>query len=174
MNSEDKALRRIGLGMMLAFWLLLMALGVWWFERLIETRQYPNANLAVSGQASLPITLQRNASGHFVAPGHINGEPVRFLLDTGASLVAVPGNLAERLGLEPGASADFFTANGRARGYLTMLDQVGLGGVNAHDVRGSINPGMYGDTVLLGMSFLHRFDIQIRGTQMTLSPAQAL
>nr|WP_229804324.1 TIGR02281 family clan AA aspartic protease [Halomonas lutea] len=160
--------------MMLVFWLLLMALGVWWFEHLIEARQHPNANLATTGEANLPITLQRNAAGHFVAPGHINGKPVRFLLDTGASLVAVPGELAERLELEPGASADFFTANGRARGYLTRLDRVGLGGVNAHDVPGSINPGMQGDTVLLGMSFLHRFDIQIRGAEMTLSPAQPL
>ncbi|MEC9482709.1 MAG: retroviral-like aspartic protease family protein, partial [Halomonas sp.] len=60
---------------------------------------------------------------------------------------------------------------GPAQGYLTTLERVGLGGVVAHDVRGSINPGMPGDTVLLGMSFLNRFDIEIRDARMTLRPA---
>lgn len=175
MNEDDRSLRRTGLGMMLVFWLMIMAMGVWWFEDKLTERTHPNAHLSSSVNGTMtPVTLQRNAAGHFVAPGRINGEPVQFLLDTGASLVSVPATLADRLGLEQGAQAEFYTANGRALGYLTLLDEVNLGGLRAEDVRGSINPGMQDETVLLGMSFLHRFDIQIRGPQMTLSPSQAL
>ncbi|WP_136065830.1 retropepsin-like aspartic protease family protein [Modicisalibacter radicis] len=174
MSDDDKAVRRTGLGMMLLFWAIVLGLAVWWFQGLLEERRNPNAGLATStasGDAQ-PVTLERNAGGHFVATGRINGEPVEFLLDTGASLVSVPASLAERLGLERGASATFETANGQARGYLTTLDEIALGSLRASDVRGSINPGIGGDTALLGMSFLNRFDIRIQGSRMILSPPQ--
>ncbi|MGC3871865.1 retropepsin-like aspartic protease family protein [Halomonas sp. GXIMD04776] len=172
MNDEDKALRRLGLGMMLLFWLIVMGLGVWWFQGHLDERRNPNADLAqFAGGKAGPITLERNASGHFVATGSIDGQPVEFLLDTGASLVSVPTALAEQLGLRRGAVAEFNTANGRVRGHLTTIDEITLGGLSAQDVRGSINPGLVGDTALLGMSFLKRFDIEIRGAKMVLSPA---
>lgn len=171
MSDDDKVLRRTGLGMMLLFWVIVLGLAVWWFQGLLEERRNPNAGLSVAVDAQ-PVTLERNAGGHFVATGRINGEPVEFLLDTGASLVSVPASLAERLGLERGVSATFETANGQARGYLTTLDEIALGGLRASDVRGSINPGFAGDTALLGMSFLNRFDIRIQGSRMVLSPPQ--
>ena len=174
MSDDDKALRRTGLGMMLLFWVIVLGLAGWWFQGRLDERRNPNAALTttVSGDAQ-PVTLERNAGGHFVATGRINGEPVEFLLDTGASLVSVPASLAERLGLERGVSATFETANGQARGYLTTFDEIALGGLSVSDVRGSINPGIGGDTALLGMSFLNRFDIRIRGSQMILSPPQS-
>lgn len=168
-DNEEKALRRTGLGMMLLFWLIALGLVGWWFHGMLEARRSPNANLAISHSGE-PVILERSISGHFVAPGTINGQPVEFLLDTGATYLAVPGELAERLGLERGASAYFSTANGLARGYLTTIDQVGLGGLMAHEVRGSINPTLHGDTALLGMSFLSRFDIAISGDEMVLTP----
>nr|WP_299243442.1 TIGR02281 family clan AA aspartic protease [uncultured Halomonas sp.] len=171
MNDEDKAVRRAGLGMMLLFWLIVMGFGVWWFQGFIDDRRNPNADLVrLAGSEGEPVTLERNASGHFVATGYIDGEPVEFLLDTGASLVSIPAPLADRLGLQRGATADFNTANGRVRGYLTTIDEIELGGLKAKDVRGSINPGLGGSTALLGMSFLRRFDIEIRGAKMVLRP----
>ncbi|GGX94662.1 aspartyl protease [Litchfieldella qijiaojingensis] len=174
MDEDAKGVRRIGLGMMLLFWLLILALGAWWFHGYLEQRRNPNAHLvhAITGEGE-DVILKRNASGHFMATGRINGEPVEFLLDTGATYLAVPANLADRLGLERGRPAFFHTANGRVQGYLTEIDQVSLGGLSTHKVRGSINPGMGGDTALLGMSFLNRFDIEIRGSEMVLrSPAR--
>ncbi|QJQ94549.1 MULTISPECIES: TIGR02281 family clan AA aspartic protease [Halomonadaceae] len=170
--SDDKSLRRAGLGMMLLFWMLTLAMGTWWFQGVLEERRNPNANLVHLTEGDEPVTLQRNMSGHFVATGRINGEPVEFLIDTGATYVSVSSELAEQLGLEPGRSASFHTANGMVEGFLTELDQVSLGGLTALDLRGSINPGMGGDTALLGMSFLNRFDIEIRGPEMVLRPAQ--
>ncbi len=159
--------------MMLLFWVAFIAVGSWWFHGYLETQRNPNAHLvnAVSG-AEEPIVLERNRSGHFIATGRINDEPVEFLLDTGATYVAVSTALAERLELEPAGSAWFNTANGRVRGELTWLEEVSLGGFSATGVRGSISPGLEGDVALLGMSFLNRFNIEIRDARMILRPAQ--
>lgn len=169
MGNQGKGVRRTGLGMLLLFWLLLLAMGSWWFHGVLEERRNPNAGLVHLTEGDEPVTLTRNASGHFVATGRINGEPVEFLLDTGATYIAVSGEMAEHLGLQAGRRATFHTANGRVEGHLTQLDRVSLGGLTAHQVGGSINPGMEGDTALLGMSFLNRFDIAIRGDQLVLS-----
>ncbi|WP_051234285.1 retropepsin-like aspartic protease family protein [Halomonas halocynthiae] len=153
--------------MMLAFWVLLFGLGIWWFSGLIDARQNPNANL-LDAPPGTSVTLERNASGHYVVSGRINGEPVVMLLDTGATSVAVPEPLAKQLGLPHEGEAWFTTANGRVRGQLTMLDEISVGGITAQQVRGSISSGLSDDMVLLGMSFLGRFDIEIRDKQMVL------
>jgi len=173
MSDDHRAVRRTGLGMMLLFWMLFIGAGTWWFHGFLEEQRNPNAHLvnAVEGESS--VVLERNRAGHFLATGRINGEPVEFLLDTGATYVAVSSGLAERLGLEATGSAWFNTANGRVRGELTTLDEVSLGGFAAREVRGSISPGMEGDVALLGMSFLNRFDIEIRDARMVLHPARA-
>ncbi|MDT8880634.1 retropepsin-like aspartic protease [Halomonas saccharevitans] len=171
--SDERATRRAGLGMMLLFWVFFLAGGAWWFQGYLDAQRNPNAHLAeVSVGDGEPVVLERNRAGHFVATGRINGEPVEFLLDTGATYVAVPEAIAERLGLERTGSAWFNTANGRVRGDLATLDEVSLGGVVARDVRGSISAGLGSEAALLGMSFLKRFDIEIRDSRMTLTPAQ--
>lgn len=173
MNRQSGSIRRAGMGMMLLFWATFIGFGSWWLHGVLEAQRNPNAHLvnAVSG-AEESIVLERNRSGHFVATGRINGEPIEFLLDTGATYVAVSTEFAQRIGLEQSGSAWFSTANGRVRGDLTWLDEVSLGGFSAADVRGSISPGLEGDVALLGMSFLNRFDIEIRDARMVLRPAQ--
>jgi aspartyl protease family protein len=171
--SEERATRRAGLGMMLLFWVLFLGGGAWWFHGYLEAQRNPNAHLAnVAVGEGEPVVLERNRAGHFVATGRINGQPVEFLLDTGATYVAVPAGMAERLGLQSTGSAWFNTANGRVRGELATLETVSLGGYEAHDVRGSISPGLTGGAALLGMSFLDRFDIEIRDARMVLRPAE--
>ncbi|TDB04211.1 retropepsin-like aspartic protease family protein [Halomonas marinisediminis] len=171
MTNDKQSVRRTGLGMMLLFWVLFIATGTWWFQGLVERQRNPNSHLVSAVEEGAPVVLERNRGGHFVATGRINGEPVEFLVDTGATYVALPRQMAERLGLEATGSAWFNTANGRVRGDLTLLDEVSLGGYVARDVRGSVSLGLEGDTALLGMSFLDHFDIRIRGAQMVLEPA---
>lgn len=170
--SEERATRRAGLGMMLLFWVLFLGGGAWWFHGYLEAQRNPNAHLLSAAGEGEPVVLERNRAGHFVASGRINDEPVEFLLDTGATYVALPTELAERLGLESIGSAWFDTANGRVRGELAVLDEVSLGGLSAHKVRSSISSGLTGEQALLGMSFLGRFDIEIRGERMVLRPAE--
>lgn len=170
--TEKSSIRRTGLGMMLAFWALFFGTGLWWFGGAVEKRENPNAHL-LDAPPGTSVTLTRNASGHYVASGRINDEPVVMLLDTGATSVAIPERLAERLDLPHQGKAWFTTANGRIRGQLTTLDEVKLGGLAARQVRGSINAGLSDDMVLLGMSFLGRFDIEIRGRQMVLRAPEA-
>ena len=124
MNDEGREVRRTGIGMMLLFWLLFIAAGTWWFHGYVERQRNPNSHLVSAVAEGEPLVLERSRGGHFVATGRINGEPVEFLVDTGATYVALPQEMAERLGLESTGSAWFNTANGRVRGGLTILDEV--------------------------------------------------
>ncbi len=154
--------------MMLLFWVLLLGAGTWLIDGGFTKLTTSNAHVMNASPDGAPVTLKRNRAGHFEAPGEINGEPVTFLLDTGATYVAVPHDLAARLSLEPGRSAWFNTANGRVEGNLTELNEVVLGGIRASNVQGSISPGMERDTVLLGMSFLNLLTIEMADGEMLL------
>lgn len=151
-----------GKGMLFVGWLIAGGL-VWW---VMDGFVRPNAHLtSVSGQQS-EVVLKRGMDGHYSAPGHINGREVFFLVDTGATQVAVSQALARELGLPRGSASQASTANGVVTAYTTRLDTVSLGGLTAHEVAGSILPAMPNDAVLLGMSYLSRFDVSIRGDEM--------
>lgn len=148
-------------------WLLLG--GVVWLamDGWVAGQDAPNASLAVqSGE----VVLVRNRAGHYVAPGEINGVPVTFLVDTGATGVALSADLAARVGARPGLAVRTQTARGETVSYATRLDTVSLGGLSARGVAGSIVPEMRDETVLLGMSFLSRFQISMRDGEMRLAP----
>jgi len=115
------------------------------------------------------ITLAADARGHFFADGSVNGGPVRFLVDTGASMVALPGRDADRLGLEyrKGPRGIIQTASGNAIAYRVKFDQVKVGGIELTNVDGVVlEQGL--DIALLGMSFLNRVEMQRDGQSMVL------
>ena len=112
--------------------------------------------------------LRRNRAGHYVASGSINGEPVRFLIDTGATEVALPLPLAQRLGLRLSPGVTTMTANGATRTWVTRLDRIDLGGLVATGVRASVLPNMPGEEVLLGMNYLKHLELIQRGDSLTL------
>lgn len=159
-------MRRTGTAMIVIGWLLLAGV-IWWG---MEGFLSPNRDLDAQLESGGPVRLLRGPDGHFRAPGRINGQPVRFMVDTGATVVAVPETVARRLGLERGPAVRVVTANGEAVAYATRLDSVGLGGASARRVAGHIVPGMGGEDVLLGMSFLARFHITMRGREMVVEP----
>jgi aspartyl protease family protein len=159
--------------MLVGAWVLALAILALFFNRLISQQENPNPEPVAAADASgrMQVVLARNRSGHYVAGGRINGEPVRFLVDTGATDVALPLELARRLGLPLGAARISRTANGNVRVWGTRLGSVDLGGLRLSDVRASVLPNMPGDEVLLGMSYLKHFElIQRDGTLTVRAP----
>lgn len=115
-------------------------------------------------------TLDRSANGHFFADAQVNGMTVHFLIDTGASGVALTAEDAQRVGLQ--FSRLEFTpvgsgASGEVRGKLVTLDRVSLGGRTIEGVDGVILEG--GQMSLLGQSFLSQMGtIEISGDRMVI------
>ncbi len=115
----------------------------------------------------LMVALARARSGHFVAEGEINGHGVTFLVDTGATDVAISEKAARKIGLQFGPRIMVMTAAGPATGWRTRLERVSLGSLSLDNVRATITPGL-GREALLGMSFLQYFDLRQEGDRLVL------
>lgn len=125
---------------------------------------------AQGGDGRQSATLAADARGHFVTGGLVNGVPVRFVIDTGATDVALPGSVATRLGIDfrKGQPAVTQTANGRAPAWRITLDRVKVGGIELTDVGAIvIEHGL--SMALLGMTFLNRVDMRRDGATMVLT-----
>lgn len=112
----------------------------------------------VIGAPGQHTAVLKGSDGHFWAEGEVNGEPVRFLVDTGATAVALTPDDAERLGLDL-KSLKFgqrvTTATGRSRAAPVTLDTLSVGEARLQNVSALvIEDGL--DTSLLGMSYLGR------------------
>lgn len=116
------------------------------------------------------VTLAADPRGHFFSEGAVNGNPVRFLVDTGATTIALPAAEAMRLGLDyrKGRASFSNTAAGVVPIYVITLDTVRLGPIELNGVEASvIERGL--DVALLGMSFLNRVEMKRDGDVMTLT-----
>jgi clan AA aspartic protease (TIGR02281 family) len=117
------------------------------------------------------VRLQRHNDGHYHVNGTINGRPIRFMLDTGASMVSVSERVARQAGLECEAPATFTTANGKISGCVAQREEVMFGGFRLFDVDVAIMPNM-DDLALLGMNALGRFDLSQSDGTLTISIKQ--
>ncbi len=162
--------RRMGTGMLVLAMALGLAALTGGFDRWLGEQANPNSNLQgiVGPDGAREVVLERNRQGHYVASGQINGLPVTFLLDTGATDVAIPAHIAEAAGLERGFPGRASTANGTVVVYATRIDELTLGNIVLRDLSASITPSMGGDTILLGMSALRRIEFSQRGSRLTL------
>jgi aspartyl protease family protein len=169
MSKTEDQQRRMGKFMVGAMWLLLLGLLTLFFSDVLEKQFNPNQHIAsVQRDGQEEIVLERNKYGHYVASGMINQQPVVFMLDTGATDISIPANVARRLGLEAGRPLTYQTANGPAVNYATRLDSVSLGNITLHNLPASINPNVEHDDVLLGMSFLKHLEFTQKGNTLTL------
>ncbi len=146
--------------------LLVLGMFYLYFENSLQARNNPNRQLQMAPGTEL--VLKRSGDGHYIFPGTINGQPVTFLLDTGATLVSVPAHLAGKLGLEAGAYQQSITANGTVATRATRVKSLSFGPFNVREVPASLNPGMGGNQVLLGMSVLKHLEFTQRGDTLIL------
>jgi aspartyl protease family protein len=125
----------------------------------------------VNEEGHVMVVLQRERSGHYLAEGKINGLPVVFLIDTGATDVAIAEKTARAIGLEFGPRIQIMTAAGPARAWATRLDRVSLGSLELNNVRATITPGLGGEA-LLGMSFLKHFSLRQEGEKLIIESSK--
>jgi aspartyl protease family protein len=127
----------------------------------------PVAATAASDPAELgsaSVVVPRDGFGHFRVEASVNGQPLEFMVDTGASVIAIKADDAAQLGVEPAYSdytAVIRTANGTVHAAPATLDTVEIGGITLHNVEAVVMPAGALSENLLGMSFLsrlHHFD----------------
>ncbi len=122
-------------------------------EKLFETMQF---------------VMEKDSLGNIIGMGSINGKNVRFLADTGATMVVVPEKVANQIGLRKGAPIPFKTGGGIIIHYSTTLDTLTLGQIEIRNVAAAINPAMQDEIVLLGMSALGLMDMQMEKGNLIL------
>ncbi|MBL4573543.1 MAG: TIGR02281 family clan AA aspartic protease [Gammaproteobacteria bacterium] len=162
--------KRIGQGMLIFSFVLGLGGLTFFFDDQIQKQINPNQN-PLSMQLSSgvrEVVLQQNRQGHYVASGTVNNVPVLFLLDTGATDVAIPESIALAAGLQRGKISRASTANGVISVYSTRIAKLTLGNIVLEDVNASITTSMVGNTILLGMSALRQVEFSQRGGELTL------
>jgi len=163
MISKSNRLAPLGI---VTFWLLLMAAMYFGLNHFMKPKPQ-----VITSSGDLVLTRERD--GHFYADGSINGAKVRFLLDTGASLVVVGEQFAKSVGLTSGEPTTFQTANGNLAGYVAPNADVAVGSLRVSSIRVGVGLVMEGSgtnssTVLLGQNFLSKFDVTIGKDEMIL------
>jgi len=139
-------------------------------DRWTSAREAARAPRIVEGSDDQAFGLELSADrrGHYVVVGEVNGRGVEMLVDTGASSVAFPEQLARELGLEKGRPGQVETAAGTTKAWRATIDTLRIGPLVRYDVVATITAGMTGNTALLGMSFLRDFDLSQRNGKLVI------
>jgi len=116
------------------------------------------------------VQINSDTHGQFRVVGGVNGQMVTFLVDTGASLLAMSSEEAQRIGLDyrGGESGRVTTASGVTEAWFLTLEQVTVGGIRVEGVRAAIVQGAFPAEALLGMSFLRHVGFAEDGGVLTL------
>ncbi|NNJ73298.1 MAG: TIGR02281 family clan AA aspartic protease [Enterobacterales bacterium] len=167
----------MGRGMYLIAWLfgigLLTVLFSGLVERKVERQINPNQNpQSYMANGVTEVVLKQNRQGHYVTGGTINGTPVTFLLDTGATDVSVPEHIAKAVGMQQGRGIRVATANGVITAYESWISEVAIDNLIITDVDANINPAVKDDFILLGMSALKKVEFTQQGDTLTIRSYQ--
>ncbi len=161
--------RKLGVAFTWLGWIIGVVVLTLMFNKLIDDRYNPNQVVnSLTTDTYQEIYLQRNRLGHYLFDGHINDQRVTFLVDTGATTTSIPAHMQQKLGLKKGFSFAVQTANGSATAYATRINNLQLGTMQFHNVQASLNPGMNGDEVLLGMNILKQLELVQRGDTLIM------
>lgn len=120
---------------------------------------------------STAIQIWPTPQGMYRVVGSVNGYPVNFLVDTGATLIAMNRNEARRLGIDyrvEGSPSRARTASGIVNTYVIRLKRVKIGEIELRDVMASVIDGDFPSDILLGNSFLNRLEMRRQGRMLEL------
>ncbi len=126
-----------------------------------EVEPKPQQIAKVSSERGRRVRLQGDHRGHYLTEARINNRSMQVMVDTGASMVAIPEEEARRFGFSGGRSkftGTARTANGVARVAPIMLDEVRIGKIRVRNVRAAVIERGLLDVTLLGMTFLNRLE----------------
>ena len=146
----------------LAFWFAVMGVVYLAMNHYLQPKP-----LVITAEGDLKIPRHRD--GHFYVTGSVNGKPLTFMVDTGASIVIVSEEFARGAGLPAGEPTTFNTANGALRGRLVRGQAVSAGPFSVSAA--TVGVGLVGgrsDRGLLGQSFLSKFQISISREELVL------
>lgn len=164
LGSKVVSPTKTGLIPMMLFWFAVMGLLYVLMTHYLKPKQ---AQVLANGD----LVISRSQDGHFYTTGLINGKEVKFMVDTGASLVSVSEKFAQKAFILGGLPATFKTANGDRPGRIVDGVEVSIGPVNVTNVKVGVGLSLGNeDEALLGQSFLSKFDITMNKNQLVLRP----
>ncbi|MDV6343627.1 retropepsin-like aspartic protease [Nitrosomonas sp. Is37] len=146
----------------LVIWLTVFGIAYLFFENL----QAPKIAVIQDGLADSEVMISRSWDGHYYVQGEINGYPIDFMVDTGASMVSVSYELAREANLPAGRPASFSAAGGKFLGEIVSGQDIKVGGILVKGL--SVGIGMQGKVGLLGQNFLRRVEVVQSGDKMIL------
>lgn len=116
-----------------------------------------------SASEKAAVRVSSSQGGHYVTPGRINGMPVDFMIDTGATIVAMNYLQAEALGIDyrAGKPIKVNTANGIAQAFQITLNSVSVGTIEIKQVRAAVSSTEFPQVILLGNSYLGKIDMRV-------------
>ena len=149
-----------------------MHMGIWLglgllFYIFFVRQESPPPELISDANGVNGIELKRSQDGHFYIDGMIQGKRVRFLIDTGASIVSIQQSLALHMGLNCDRISTFSTANGQVKGCTTRVATLSFGPFQIENANVVILPNL-GGKALLGMNALQRVHIEQKGDRLRL------
>lgn len=135
-------------------------------------RGTPSSNSRFLNQAKAPkkMTLYPNSYGAYVTHGFINKKPAEFIIDTGATIVAMSSQTADRLGInyKTGRRGYASTASGTTKTLTTYIHKIEIGQFVFRGVEAAVIKGRYPEKILLGNTALRHLDMHFKGTALTL------
>lgn len=147
----------------IAVWLAILIAGYLFFEHF--SAPPPAVRSTTGGATQIVVPVARD--GHYYLDGTINGQTLRFLVDTGASYVSVDADFARAAGLPQGITGYFNTANGSVEGRIVKDQRVSAGGFAVSGLSVAVMPEK-SEQGLLGQNFLRNFEVSQSGGQLIL------
>ncbi len=168
-DQQPSDTQGIGRVMVICAWILAILLMTLFFSHWSKENHMSTKAKMVTVDGITETLIKRNAHNQYMVEGTINGHPVTFLLDTGATAVVVPEKLAKKLKLPFGPEASANTAGGTVTVYHTRIKEIVIGNIVLQNIAANINPKMDDDEILLGMSALKKVSFYQQGDNLVLT-----